>query len=58
MFDTEPASERSLLSAVSSPASVDEVIEDGYVHLKDGKIAAVGLGGPVRPSGVEDDRRR
>ena len=40
MFD-EPASERLFFGRVITCVG-NEVIEDGFVHLKDGKIAAVG----------------
>jgi len=50
MFDA-PALERLLFGRVITCVS-DEVIEDGYVHLKDGKIAAVGARAEA-PSGVE-----
>ena len=50
MFDA-PALERLLLGRVITCVG-DEVIEDGYVHLKDGKIAAVGARAEA-PSGVE-----
>ena len=50
MFDV-PALERLLFGRVITCVG-DEVIEDGYVHLKDGKIAAVGARAEA-PSGVE-----
>ena len=50
MFDA-PALERLLFGRVITCVG-DEVIEDGYVHLKDGKIAAVGARAEA-PSGVE-----
>ena len=50
MFDA-PALERLLLGRVITCVG-DEVIEDGYVHLKNGKIAAVGARAEA-PSGVE-----
>ena len=50
MFDA-PALERLFLGRVITCVG-DEVIEDGYVHLKDGKIAAVGARAEA-PSGVE-----
>lgn len=50
MFDA-PALERLLFGRVITCVG-DEVIEDGYVHLKNGKIAAVGARAEA-PSGVE-----
>ena len=40
MFDT-PAPERVLLGRVLTAVG-DEIIEDGFVHIKDGHIAATG----------------
>ena len=50
MFDA-PVLETLLFGRVITCVG-DEVIEDGYVHLKDGKIAAVGARAEA-PSGVE-----
>lgn len=51
MFD-EPAPARAFLGRII-PCVDDTVIEDGWVHIKDGKIAAAGPRPAALPAGVE-----